>query len=315
MGLNTTTVGWFPWSAELGRMQRDHREGDVDDAALQAAAADEMRDALRLQEDLGLDVHVDGQFDRGDMISFLAERIDGTEEGGLVRCFGNRYYRKPVITGAVSRNGPLTVDVWKRARAAASRPVKAVITGPYTLMHCSFDEHYGSRAECCRAMTEIVRDEVVDLVAAGAEEIQIDEPAIGARPDEMELAASVLARVTEAARGRARTWAWLGYGDLGPVLDRVLSLPVDGLLLEMANSGLEIVDGLDRLPADKLLGAGVLDVLTDEVESQDVLGRRIERLSQKVPRDRLWLVPDAGLRTLTPETARDKLRAMVAAAG
>jgi 5-methyltetrahydropteroyltriglutamate--homocysteine methyltransferase len=313
--LKTTTAGWFPWSAELSRTRRDHREGEADDAALCEAEARALEDVLSLQEELGLDLHVDGQLDRSDMIAFFVERLEGGEEGGLVRVFGNRYYRRPVITGALSRPEPVTVDFWSRARDAAKRPVKAVLTGPYSLMHGSADEHYGSRADCCRALAEVVRAEVADLVAAGAEDVQLDEPAFGARPAEVDLAASAIARAFEPATGRARSWVWLGYADLRPVLREAWALPVDGMLLELASSGLDAGLPFDRFPQDKLLAAGVVDVLDARVEPADVLARRVERLRRLVPDDRLWLAPDAGLRTLTPDAASAKLRALVAAAG
>jgi len=135
---------------------------------------------LKLQDELGIDLVVEGQMDRSDTVTFFAERLEGMELAGLVRCFGNRYYRKPRIVGAVTRERPITVESWKAVAQAASKPVKAILTGPYTLMDWSFDEHYGSREKCCMALADVVRAEAQDLVAAGAEEIEIDEQAIAA---------------------------------------------------------------------------------------------------------------------------------------
>jgi 5-methyltetrahydropteroyltriglutamate--homocysteine methyltransferase len=314
VGLKTTTAGWFPLPAELERVRRDHREGEADGATLRAAEERARDEALRLQAQVGLDVWVDGQHDRSDMVAFVAERIGGTEEGGLVRVFANRYYRRPVITGALVRHAPLTLDAWSRARSAASAPVKAVLTGPYTMMHAAADEHYGSRAGCCDAFAEILRDEVADLVAAGAEDVQLDEPAFGARPDETELAVRAIARVIEPAKGRARSWLWTGYADLRPVLPALLALPVDGLHLEMASSELELLEAIGHYPGDKLLAAGIVDVLDKSAESPEVLSRRVERLLRSVGADRLWLAPDAGLRALDVASARTKLQALTAAA-
>lgn len=164
------------------------------------------------------------------------------------------------------------------------------------------------------ALAEVIRAEAEDLLAAGATELEIDEPAISTRPEEMELAAAALGRVTDCARGRARTWTHVAYGDLAPVLDRVLALPVDGVLLELAHADSTWLDALERLPASKLLGAGVIDVLDPTVESVGVVKRRIRGVLAKVPAERVWLTPDAGMRTLPPEIASAKLEAMVAAA-
>jgi len=228
-----------------------------------------------------------------------------------VRCFGNRYYRKPRIVGDLSRVGTLTVDAWSRAQQATTQPVKAVLTGPYTLMDWSFDEHYGSREACCRALAEIVRDEAQDLLAAGAQEIQIDEPAISVRPDEMDLVTETLGLVTAPLSGKARTWVHIAYGDLLPVIDRVLTLPVDGLLLAMVSSSYAVLDRLQDLPDDKLLGAGVVDVHSAEIESAETLRARVDRLLRQVSAERLWLIPDSGLRTLSTDVAKAKLQAIV----
>ena len=314
MGLKTTTVGWFPKPVELRRARWRFSEEEIGEAELRAAEERARDETLALQDDLGLDLWVDGQMERSDTATFFAERLEGMEVGGLVRCFGNRYYRKPRIVGEVERTGPLTVDAWQAAQAAASRPVKAVLTGPYTLMDWSFDEHYGARDRCCMALAEVVRAEAEALAAAGAAEIQIDEPAISVRPEEMQLAAEALAHVTGPLRGRARTWAHVCYGDLLSVSAELFALPVDGLLLELANSGFALLERLGDLPADKLLGAGVVDVQSEEVESVSAIRERGERLLERVPGERLWLTPDSGLRTLSAAATRGKLQAMVEAA-
>jgi 5-methyltetrahydropteroyltriglutamate--homocysteine methyltransferase len=314
MGLLTTTTGWFPKPVAVRRARWRFTEEEIGVAELRNAEDAALRDVLKLQEEIGLDVFVDGQMDRGDMIAHFAGQLAGMESLGLVRVYGNRYYRRPRIVGAVAREEPITVERFRAAHALASKPVKAVVTGPYTLMDWSFDEHYRSREDCCLALAEAIRAEVVDLEAAGALEIQIDEPAISARPEEMALAAEALQRVTSALSGSARTWVHLGCGDLLPVMSQVVKLEVDGLSLEMANSGYETLEMLADLPADKLLAAGVIDVLDPAVENVDVVRARIDRILDVVPAERLRLTPDGGLRTLTASVVRAKLESMVAAA-
>lgn len=314
MALLTTTTGWFPKPATLKLARWRLAEEEIEPSELQQAEEQATRDVLRLQEDLGLDLLVDGQMDRGDMVTHFAERLDGFEIGGLVRCYGNRYYRKPRIVDEVGRPGPLTVERWQAAQAAAQRPVKAVITGPYTLMDWSFDEHYASRHDCCMALAELMREEAEALLAAGATEIQIDEPAISARADEMGLVAEALGRVTANLRGRARTWTHLCYGDVLPVLREILALPVDGILVELSDSAAEALQSISRIPPKLHFGAGVIDVASPRVETPEEIRGRVEGLLNKIPAERLWLAPDAGLHALTGEQARAKLEAMVAAA-
>jgi 5-methyltetrahydropteroyltriglutamate--homocysteine methyltransferase len=314
VGLRTTTAGWFPKPLELRRARWRHAEGQIDEAALRRAEDAATRDVVTLQEDLGLDLLVEGQMERGDAVTFFAEHLAGMEIGGLVRCLDNRYYRRPRIVGEVGRKTRIAAARWQAVQALTQKPVRAILTGPYTLMDWSFDEHYGSRENCCLALAEAVRAEAAELAAAGAAEIEIAEPAISARPQEMDLAAEALGRVTAGLRGRARTWTYVGYGDLSPVAAAVLALPVDGLILELANSGFEMLDALAHLPADKQLAAGVVDVHSAEVETLAVLCERAERLLARVPADRLWLTPDGPLRALTSAAARAKLEALVQAA-
>ncbi len=159
-----------------------------------------------------------------------------------------------------------------------------------------------------------MRREAEDLLAAGATEIEIDEQAISTRPEEMPLALEALERVTEPLRGKARTWTHICYGELLPVIDQVLSLPVDGLLLELSHAEDALLERLADLPEGTLLGAGVIDVYSSDVESGATVQARVQRVLDKVPADRLWLMPDTGLRALSEDVAKAKLQAMVAAA-
>jgi 5-methyltetrahydropteroyltriglutamate--homocysteine methyltransferase len=313
MGLLTSTVGSFPKPAELRRARRRFADEEIEAPALREVEERAVRAVLALQEELGIDLLVDGELDRGDMTTFFAERLEGMEVSGLVRSYGNRYYRKPVIVGEVRRIAPMTVERWRFAQGATSSPVKAILTGPYTLMDWSFDEHYPSRETCCMALAEVVREEANDLVAAGVRDLQIDEPAISARPDEIDLATRALAAVTGELAPRVRTWTHICYGEFGPVIERMLELPVNGLLLELSNSDFDSLGALGGLPEGKLLGAGVIDVHDHVVESAAAVRERIERVLEVLPPERVWINPDCGLKTRTPEEARAKLTAMVEA--
>ena len=166
MGLLTSTIGSFPRPVKLLRARWQFSEEEIEESALREVEEESIRTAVALQESLGLDLLVDGQLDRSDMVTHFADHLDGMEIGALVRCFGNRYYRRPKIVGPVGREAPIVVEAWKAAQALTERPVKAIVTGPYTLMDWSFDEHYGSREACCAALAEVVAAEVEDLLAA-----------------------------------------------------------------------------------------------------------------------------------------------------
>ncbi len=313
MVLLTSTIGSLPKPAALKRARRKVAEAELEPQALRELERQAVRDAIARQEALGLDLLVDGEMDRGDMTTYFAERLEGMQISGLVRSYGNRYYRKPVIVGEVRRPGPLTVEAWRFAQSLTPKPVKAILTGPYTLMDWSFDEHYPSREACCMALAEVMRQEVEDLVAAGAREIQIDEPAISVRPGELPLARRALEHVVGDVRGRARVWCHICYGEFGPVLDAILKLPADGLLLELSNSSFDILEALRALPEGKILGAGVIDVHRHEIETVDEVRARIARVLEVLPPERVAVNPDCGLKTRTEQEAWGKLRAMMEA--
>jgi 5-methyltetrahydropteroyltriglutamate--homocysteine methyltransferase len=314
VALLSTTAGWLPKPQALRDVRARHDAGEAGDEELAQAQAQATRATLRLQQELGLAELVDGQMDRRDMITTFAERLSGMELAGLVRCFGNRYYRKPRIVDRVERTAPITVEAWEAAQRQVQQPVKAILTGPYTLMDWSADEHYRSREKCCLDLAQLLREEAEDLLARGAAVIEIDEPAISTRPEEMPLVAEALAIVTAPLRGRARVWTHVCYGELLPVIEPLLRLPVDGLLLELSHADEALLEALGELPPDKLLGAGVLDVQSPAIEPAGTIRQRLERVLAHVPRERVWAAPDAGLRTLTEEQAAGKLRSLVAAA-
>lgn len=311
----TTTIGSFPKPPALHEARRRFAEGEVDGTALREVEEEATRRAVALQEDLGIDLLVDGEMDRADPISSFAERLSGVEIAGWVRVYGDRYVRKPRVIGPVARGAATTVERFRFARGIASRPVKAVVPGPYTLMDGSFDEHYGSRRALALAMAAVVRDEVVDLVGAGASEIQLDEPSAAARPEELGLLRDALRVAVAPLSGRARVWVYLGYADLEATGRDLAALPVDGLLVAGAHAGYL---GLERLaaaaPADRSIGVGVVDVLGSEIETDAEIRARIRHVDGIVPADRLWIVPDGGLRALRAPAARAKLSAMVRAA-
>lgn len=311
----TTTIGSFPRPPALLDAARLFAQGDIDAAALRRAEDDATREAIALQREFGVDLLVDGEMDRADPITSFAEGLASVEIAGWVRSHADRYVRRPKIVGPIGRGAATTVERWRFARQASDAPVKAVVPGPYSLMDGSFDEHYASRRRACEAYAEVVRAEVADLVAAGAREIQIDEPSAGARPGEIPLLRESLEHVLGPVRGRARRWVYLGYLDLERDGAAVAALPADGILVAGAHCDHA---GLERfaaaLPADRVAGVGVVDVLDARVETPATIEARIRRVASAIPPDRLWAVPDGGFRSLAPVSALGKLAAMVAAA-
>ena len=141
----TTSVGSFPKPDYLMKARTEFARKKIDRAELEKLEKQATEFWIRTQDQLGLDVLVDGEMYRGDMVAYFAEHLAGFERGQLVRSYGNRYYHKPIITGEVKWNGPITLDWWKFSQNLTQRPVKGMLTGPYTVMDWSFNEHYADR--------------------------------------------------------------------------------------------------------------------------------------------------------------------------
>jgi 5-methyltetrahydropteroyltriglutamate--homocysteine methyltransferase len=315
MAFLTTTIGSFPKPPALHEARRRFADGEIDAAALREVEHEAVRRTVAFQDELGVSLLVDGEMDRADPITTFAERLSGIEIDGWVRVYGDRYVRKAKIVGPLGRGVSTTADRWRYARNLTTGAVKAIIPGPYSLMDGSFDEHYGSRHDACLAFADIVRDDALELLAAGARELQIDEPSAGAREAELPLLRESLERVVAPLRGRARVWLYLGYADLANQGGELATLPANGLLIAGAHCDYEGVEEFARaLPGDRVAGIGVVDVADPRVETEDEIRDRLTRLAALIPRDRLWAVPDGGFRALRVDCARAKLSALVAAA-
>jgi 5-methyltetrahydropteroyltriglutamate--homocysteine methyltransferase len=273
--LLTTSVGSFPKPDYLKRARTRFQRGEMSLEELRELEQRATREWIDLQEELGVDVLVDGEMYRGDMATYFAENMEGFAISGLVRSYGNRYYRKPIITGEVRRPKPITVGWWKWSQALTKKPLKAIITGPYTMMDWSFIEHYSSRHDACLALAEVLHGEVADLERAGAQYIQIDEPALSVRTDELELALEAMSIVTKGIR--AKTLSHMCYGTFDQIYPKLLELAVDQLDLEMANSDFDLLDVFAQHPFTKEIGLGVFDVHSHEVPSVEKMRAGIEK--------------------------------------
>ncbi len=309
--LRTTTVGSFPKPDYLTQARAKASRGDLAPQGLRALEEKSTREWVRFQEDVGLDILVDGEQYRGDMATYFAENLEGMEVSGLVRSYGNRYYKKPVIVGELRRTGPISVEWFRFAQALTKKPVKGMITGPYTMMDWSFDEHYGSREEAALAFAKLLHQEARDLEAAGATVIQVDEPALSARTDELPLVVKAVGAVTKGLE--SKTVLHTCYGNYEDIYGYFNRLPVDQLDLEMSNSSLDLLERFRRDPLKKEIAFGVIDVHSHVIETRAQVVDRIERALALFDPQKLVIDPDCGLKTRTVEDAQAKLEVMVAA--
>jgi len=309
--LPTTSVGSFPKPDYLKQARREYLRGEIDVSELKPLEEKATVEWIKIQEDIGIDILVDGEMYRGDMATYFAENLSGFQISGLVRSYGNRYYRKPVITGKILRPKPVTLDWFKFTQGLTSRPVKGMVTGPYTMMDWSFNEYYDSREDAAIALAEVLHKEVVDLERAGAKYIQIDEPAISVRPCEIDLAIKAMAIVTDGVK--AKTITHICYGDFAKIYPEILEIPVDMIDLELSNSALDMLPLMKKYPFTKEIGFGVIDVHTHVIETKEVVKERIRQALEVIPREKIYIDPDCGLKTRTVDETIAKLKVMVEA--
>jgi len=308
----TTSVGSFPKPDYLAKARTEFSKGLISEQDLRDLERRATAFWIETQEKLGVDVLVDGEMYRGDMVAYFAERLPGFKQGGLVRSYGNRYYHKPVISGEVQWRGPVTVDWWKYAQSLTKKPVKGMLTGAYTIMDWSFNEFYADRRAAALALAAVIRKEVEALIAAGCKIIQIDEPALSVRPEELPIAVEAMDFTSKGLAAYFITHAC--YGEFENIYPAMLDLAVDNFDLEMSNSDLDLLELFRRHPFTKDISFGVVDVHSHATESADAVRKRVEQALTILPKERVWVDPDCGLKTRTVEEAIEKLRACVTAA-
>lgn len=320
----TTTIGSLPQTTELRDAQSRHARGLLSDAAYTAILRRETKAAVRWQEEIGLDVLVHGAFERDDGVEYFAERLSGfaITRHGWIQSRGAQCVRPPVIFGDVSRPVRMTVEWNAYAQSLTGQPVKGLLTGPVTLLHESFVRDDRPPMEVCRQIALAIRDETIDLETAGIAVIQIDEPAIHkGLPLRQDGRASYLALATEnfrlASSGVAddtQIHAHLCDSGISDLLDVITVMDVDVISMAAARSQMRALEAVVACRAPSEIGPGLYDVQALHCPTVGEMTALLNRASEWLYADRIWVNPDCGLRTRSWEEARPALLNMVAAA-
>lgn len=309
--LPVTSVGSFPKPSYLTKARFEYSKNKIDKKQLEKLERQATNEWLNYQQKAQVDVLVDGEMYRGDMVAFFAEIMPGFDKGGLVRSYGNRFYYKPIIVGEVTWPRPMTVDWWKYSQSQTPRPVKGMLTGPYTIMDWSFNEHYETRRDAALALADCIRQEVSALIEAGCKIIQIDEPAISVRTDELDTAIETMQRVTDGQNAYFITH--ICYGTFEKIYPKMLEIPVDNIDLELSNSNLDMLELFRKCPFTKDISFGVVDVHTHLIEDVQTIKNRIKQALEYIPKDQLWIDPDCGFKTRSIEETKAKMDNIMAA--
>ncbi len=317
MVLTTTAVGSLPRPAYLIKARAQFTRGEIERDELDKLEKQATDYWIRAQERIGLDVLVHGEMERGDMVAYFSGEkggnpIKGMKLGGLVRSYGNRYYHKPIIVDRLEWPGSMTVDMWKYAQSLTNRPVKGMLTGAYTMVEWSFDVHYPSRRDAVLDMAKVIRREVEELVDAGAKYIQIDEPAIHTRPNtDFDMVVEAMHVMVDGVDAEFHTH--ICYGEVEDIWMPMQRLPVKQIHLAFKNTDFAYLDLVREHGYDetKDVGVGVTDVHTRFTETVDEVKDGLQRVLALFPSNRVWVMPDCGLKTRTIEESKAKLQVMM----
>lgn len=322
--LPTTTIGSLPQTPEVRRMRTALRRGHITAGEYDVFLRREIERGIRFQEAAGLDVLVHGEFERGDMVEYFAERLEGFAftEHGWVQSYGSRCVKPPLLHGDVWRSRPMTVAWSRYAQSLTERPVKGMLTGPVTMLQWSFVRDDIPRAAVARQIALALRDEIADLERAGIGVIQVDEPALreglplrrDERVDYLQWATDAFRLATGGAHASTQIHTHMCYADFGEIVGAVTRMDVDVISLEAARSDMALLDSLDADSYVRAVGPGVFDVHSPRVPPVDETVRHIERALKTFRPEQLWVNPDCGLKTRSWSEVRAALANMVAAA-
>lgn len=322
--LPTTTIGSFPQTQEV-RIQRDAKiKGTITEEAYNEFLKAEIARTIRLQEEIGLDVLVHGEFERSDMVEYFGERLTGIAftQHGWVQSYGSRGVRPPIIYGDVARPAPMTVSWSVYAQSLTRRLVKGMLTGPVTILEWSFVRDDQARAETCQQIALAIRDEVQDLERAGIRIIQIDEPAFREglplrRSDQetyLQWAIGCFKLASCGVRDETQIHTHMCYAEFNDIIEAIGRMDVDVISIEASRSKMELLDTFKQYQYPGGIGPGIYDIHSPNIPSQAEIEALIAKAAQVVPIERLWINPDCGLKTRRWEEVVPALKNMVSAA-
>jgi 5-methyltetrahydropteroyltriglutamate--homocysteine methyltransferase len=322
--LPTTTIGSYPQTSAIRRARAAVRKGEIDQAEYVRRMHAEIADVIALQEKLGLDVLVHGEPERNDMVQYFAEQLDGfaATEAGWVQSYGTRCVRPPILYGDVARHNPMTVDWITYAQSRTDKPVKGMLTGPVTILAWSFVRDDQPLADSARQVALAIRDETVDLQAAGIRIVQVDEPALrellplraADKPEYLDWSVHAFRLATSGVSDATQIHTHLCYSEFGEVIGAIAGLDADVTSIEAARSHMEVLDDLNAAGFGLGVGPGVYDIHSPRVPSVEEITRSLRAALKAVPAERLWVNPDCGLKTRGPVEVEASLRNMVVAA-
>ncbi len=320
----TTTIGSFPQTASIRLARQSYKAGKLSEAEYVEAMHSEIRHAVEVQENLGLDVLVHGEAERNDMVEYFAEQLDGYafSRFGWVQSYGSRCVKPALIYGDLSRPKAMTVEWIRYAQGLTRKVLKGMLTGPVTMLMWSFPREDVSREVQARQLALALRDEVVDLEAAGIRIVQIDEAAFreglplrqAQWPHYLDWATEVFRLCACGVRDETQIHTHMCYSEFNDVIESIAAMDADVITIETSRSDMALLDAFEAFAYPNDIGPGVYDIHSPRVPEVAQMVDLLRKAAKRIPAERLWVNPDCGLKTRGwPETEAALIHMVTAA--
>jgi 5-methyltetrahydropteroyltriglutamate--homocysteine methyltransferase len=320
----TTTIGSFPQTTEIRARRADAKNGRITPAEYDAYLKAQVKSAIALQENIGLDVLVHGEFERNDMVEYFGEQLSGFAftQNGWVQSYGSRCVKPPVIFGDVSRLKPMTVEWSRYAQSLTGKPVKGMLTGPVTILQWSFVRDDQPRSVTTHQIALALQDEVLDLEKAGIRIIQIDEPAFREGlplrrkdwADYLLWASRAFRLASTGVQDDTQIHTHMCYCEFNDIFDSLKDLDADVISIETSRSQMELLDAFTNNKYPNEIGPGVYDIHSPRVPGEEEMTALLDKAAQRLESWQIWVNPDCGLKTRDWPETKAALEKMVVAA-
>ncbi|MDT0703683.1 5-methyltetrahydropteroyltriglutamate--homocysteine S-methyltransferase [Mammaliicoccus sciuri] len=319
--LPTTTIGSFPQSREVRKYRADWKNNRISDEKYEEFVQNEIKRWIEIQEEIGLDVLVHGEFERNDMVEFFGEKLNGflVTKFGWVQSYGSRAVKPPIIYGDVKWTAPLTVKETLYAQSLTDKPVKGMLTGPVTILNWSFERVDIPRSEVQDQIALAINEEVLALEEAGIKVIQVDEPALREglplrseyHEDYLNKAVHSFRLSTSSVQDSTQIHTHMCYSQFGQIIHAIKSLDADVISIETSRSHGDLIKDFEDITYDLGIGLGVYDIHSPRIPTEEEITVAIDRALQEIDRSLFWVNPDCGLKTRQEEEVRQALTVLV----
>jgi 5-methyltetrahydropteroyltriglutamate--homocysteine methyltransferase len=320
----TTTIGSFPQTKEVRSWRAKLKKGELTNDEYNELIKKEIKESIRWQEELGIDVLVHGEFERNDMVEYFGKKLEGFvfTKNGWVQSYGSRCVKPPIIVGDIERKKSMTVYYTQYAQSLTNKIVKGMLTGPVTILQWSFVRNDQPRSETCMQIAFAIRDEVSDLERANIKVIQIDEPAIREglplrkenRRDYLNWAVKAFKISSSGVKDETQIHTHMCYSEFNDIIEEIAAMDADVITIETSRSQMELLDVFAAFKYPNDIGPGVYDIHSPRVPSIEEMVALIIKAMKVIPAEQLWINPDCGLKTRHWEETKKALIEMVKAA-